>query len=145
MKHLGMIIRLQTGENLSGQRPCTLVLSLHGLGLRRCFGVSLSTLRVVRRSQLVCQSHISQLTLKVVPILGQSLNQLTTMSRDDIVAAGGFWVYLRANQGVIIPPASLIMNMNRGAMNIPDSAEDDELAQAACDYMVPSQIDISVN
>lgn len=76
---------------------------------------------------------------------GAIAQKLTTMSREDIVAAGGFWVYLRANQGIIIPPASLIMNMNRGAMNIPDGAEDDEIAQASCDYLVPSQIDISVN
>ena len=65
-------------------------------------------------------------------------NKMITMTREDFVAASGFWVYLRANQGVIIPPATLIMNMNRGAMAGSPGAEDDEIADASCDYLVPS-------
>ena len=67
---------------------------------------------------------------------GDLNTKFASMSRDDVVKAGGFWAYLRQGQGIIIPPAYIIMDINRGAMDYIAGAEDEEIAMAAVDTLV---------
>lgn len=61
---------------------------------------------------------------------------MCAMSRAEIVSAGGFWVYLKQQQGVVIPPGYIIMSINRGGMLVPDEAADCDIAEAAVDLLV---------
>ena len=67
---------------------------------------------------------------------GDVHGKFTSMSRDDVIKAGGFWAYLRTGQGIIIPPAYIIMDINRGAMDFTPDAEDEEIAQSSVDTLV---------
>lgn len=48
--------------------------------------------------------------------LGDVTDKATSMSRYEIEKSGGFWIYLTAGQGVLIPPCYLLLEVNHGAL-----------------------------
>lgn len=48
--------------------------------------------------------------------MGECVEKFKPMTREDIVDAGGFWAYLRAGQGIIIPPGYWIIHVNLGSL-----------------------------
>lgn len=102
-------------------------------GAQLIFGMALQTLLMSfsKKNKKSKASEVEGATIKTL------VDHFTQISLEEFQDLGGFWIYLREGEGVVVPPMTIIGHVNPGLLEHPPGPGEDLANVTSGDFLEP--------